>query len=218
MKNVSIIVLIFLLTLSCGGTNNITEVGNPVSTKNAATASATTKALTQGTTGFLTSPNLSYVTIQTENFDCELTILSRTLTCQCPVGGSFTRTYDSVISFGDSSLTLDRAFSTEFEDCMITTCDQTVTLSGSTTGSMLGSYNTDTATGDLTAESTTTEDCSGMLSGDIDYGFDKTLTYDGSDVEFAGSYCYDGDALTFTSIQDLQDALDPDGDCDDFGP
>jgi hypothetical protein len=224
----SILFLVLVFIISCGGTttggNNITEVGNATNPKNAATASATTKALTQATTGLLDATDTlalttgNYVTIQTEDFDCTLTILSKTLTCSCPEGGSFTRTYDAIFTFNDDSIVLDRDFTTTFDDCMITTCEETITLSGDTSGDMTGTYDRSSAEGEITANSGTASDCSGMTSGTTDFGFEMALAYDDADVAFSGSYCYDGTSLDFNDLDALEAAVDPDGVCDDFGP
>ena len=181
-------------------------------------------ALTQATTGLLDAVDTglltkgSYVTIQTEDFDCTFTILSKSLTCSCPDGGSFTRSYDSLVSIEDNTIVLDRDIATTFDDCIITTCGETITLAGDTTGQMTGSYDTNSAQGDITASSNTDSSCTGMTSGTVDYGFTMELTYENADVAFSGSYCYDGTALDFDTLADLEAAVDPDGDCTDFGP
>lgn len=217
-----------LVATSCGGTteSELTEVGNPPATT--ATISATTKALTQATTGLsdglanlaLTVPSdTSFVTITTADYDCTLSVAARTLTCDCPQGGSFTRTFDGALSATfTGTIDLDRNHETSFDDCAITTCGETVTLSGEVTGGVSGTVNLVTDTASLEATNATSGTCSGMTADDDAYGFDMTLTLENQDVEFSGDICVSDNDIAFDSLADLRAAVDPEEECEDFGP
>lgn len=217
-----------LSAASCGGTteSGITEVGNPPATTT--TVSATTKALTQATTGLaeglaglaLSVPSdAPFVTVTTTDYDCTLSIAARTLTCDCPQGGSFTRTFDGALSSTfTGTITLDRNHETTFNDCAITTCGETVTLSGNVTGGLSGTVNLVTDAASLQVTNATSGTCSGMTSDDNAYGFDMTLTLENQDVEFSGDICVSDNDVAFGSLAELRAAVDPDETCEDFGP
>lgn len=215
---------------ACGGVteSELTEVGNPPATSATATISATTKALTQATTGLadgLTGLALSipedaaFVAIATTDYDCTLSVASSTLTCECPGGGSFTREFDGALSTTfTGTISLDRDHETTFADCKITTCGETVTLTGTTAGDLNGTVNLITDAASLTAKTATASSCAGMTADDSDYGFDMTLDLDNGDAEFSGNICVSDNDVSFDSIADLRDQVDPQGECEDFGP
>lgn len=218
-----------LTATACGGTttgSELTEVGNPPATT--ATISATTKALTQATTGLAnglaslalaTPSDAAFVTITTSDYECTLSVIEHTLICDCPQGGGFTREFDGAISATVSgTITLERNHETTFSDCKITTCGATVTLSGTVTGDISGSVNLVTDATALTTQNATASSCAGMTSDDSDYGFEMTLDLQNRDAAFSGRICVSDNDITFDSIADLQSLVDPDGDCEDFGP
>lgn len=230
MKN-RLIILMCLVFFSCGGStsSNVTEVGNPTTTPTTkATVSALTRSLTQATTQITSSfvnnlvkevdDDALSVTIQNSNFDCSYSISEKTLTCNCPEGGTMTRVLDSELSLGIGGLSFDHTHQTTYSDCKITACSEEVTLNGNVAGALSGTFQPIQNNGDLSISNATDASCSGMTSSSTDFGFDMDMTFDGSDVTFSGSFCMNSESISFATLAILQSAVDPNSECENFGP
>lgn len=228
--------LIFIFTLlflvSCGGTtgvgtNNVTEVGNPTTTPTTkAIVSALTKITTQANEGvidsFNASENIPLITLNTSDFSCTFDRTERLLTCECPQGGNFTRTFDTTLNLSIGGLTIDAGHTTTLSACQITTCNETVLLSGSFTGNKSGTISLTNKTSEVTITNQTTSSCEGITASDDNnsknVGFDFSITTQTLDYEFSGAICIDSSSISFTTYAELLEAVDSQQTCEDFGP
>lgn len=217
MKGVFFIIVFFLCCCSGG---NITEVGNP--TKGASTT-GTTQALINGVNGVLNAAvsgsflskfsNSAPINYQVSEYGCEFDGSNLTETCDCSGGGTLQLAFEEEIEEADRVITFDHSFTWMFSNCVDTACGEEVTLLGSLSGTLSGTFDTQTGGGYVTIIMSTEGECSGIVSGDTNIGFEMTMTTDGATEGLSGTFCIDNDLIIFTDIHELEEEADPDGVC-----
>lgn len=219
---VAVTVAFALATLPfCSDDSEITEVGNPTST---ATTNGTVAALSSGVDGLLSGQadaallrdarGLAKGGVRDEDFSCSYEVSSESTICNCPLGGTMTTTFidDGPIIIAEIVNFTNEA-DMEFDDCTISECGEEVSLTGSAHVSISGTLNPSILQGETTTVVETDDPCSGMTSGDQDYGFSMTLTSSGiSSHEFSGTLCLT-EPVSFDSLDELHAAFDPEGTC-----
>lgn len=220
--------LVALLFSACSG--SITEVGNPTAEPAAEpttieTSAAVTDSLAQvvvSATEGLVGGSLLVKAVQQleeESFaDCEYDEDLDQEVCACPGGGTMTRTFAEGEEISESLFSFEDEFTITLADCVVIACEQTLVLNGTSSGDMSGTYNPETDEGSMTFHQTTSSACSGMTINDVSMGFDITVTYDGTDEDYSGTFCLDGEEISFASQAELRSEVDPDNTCEDgFG-
>lgn len=186
------ILSILFLTACSGG--NITEVGNPTVT---ATTAGTTAALVDSISGLLgefseTLNPPALVKTASDPQTCAYNTTTRALDCPCEISGTRSQTFENSFTIEGNTLTFDQDFTNTFTNCVVSACSENFTLNGELTGNISGTFNSDTEATNLTITYATSSACSGMTANSADAGFDLTLTYDGTNQTFSGSFCIDG--------------------------
>lgn len=154
---------------------------------------------------------------------------ANTTTCDCSDGGTVTYTYSDLPDdqCSDPSITTDKSiFTVTYTDCIMSVCDEPITLNGSITTNKETNWtcSTDPHAGSsiasFTIASQTTSSCTGLTATDnsgstFNFGFNVTQSYvDGSDDTFSGTICIEDTSTDFTSLEELQQSLDPNATCD----
>lgn len=210
--------LLFLLFSSCGSENaGVVEVGNPTVEVKANTA---TKSLTESATALLGTfggTETGFLLAETEagsDFTCSFDDATHTMTCSCSGGGSVTQTFTESFQESENSVSFNNQFSMTYADCVMTSCSESVTVNGTATGSMQGSFQFESDEMDMTLSFQTESACSGMTVNAVSMGFDMQMTLTDGVENFSGTICLDGSTITFTSLEELSAAVDPDSSCE----
>lgn len=227
---VAVTVAFALATLPfCSDDSEITEVGNPTST--ATTTNGTISALSDSVSGLVDTTSLANLVKRTSSREktetptsaesCSEEIATRTITCPCPGGGTIVNSFDDLLpepAVG-GQIVFTHTFTQTFNDCVVDACDESITLRGTATGSLEGTFDTTTGSGSLEGEMSTHEPCSGMTAesdtteGEVPLGFSMTMTFDGTTHDYAGTFCPNNESLSFDDLDELNLLSDPSGTC-----
>ena len=208
--------LLLLKVLACGGgTNSITEVGNPSSGPSGSIA-AVTDSVEGVTSGIVTSHDLNaaFTAESVSKFNCTHDNTNKTSTCQCANGGTLVYTFEKSFGGNGNNLIFDTTYQVALTQCAFTTCDAAITLNGQYSGSMTGTINLTDDSGEILINAQTSAACSGVTAGEQIIGFNIQITETNLSVEnISGSLCVDNQTYSFTSASDLQNQIDPDKTC-----
>lgn len=210
-----LLLLVLLFLMGCGDGNQITEVGNPV------VASGTTTALRGANVGLFSTVGESvqgFFLNQTTPATCAFDPATLIVSCECEAGGTVTHVFTEGFSESGGTITFNHSFETTYNDCAFDSCSETVAIEGRVDQVMTGTADVMTGSADLRFEQRTTVACSGLTIGDADVGIDMVMTFDGVESDFSGTWCVDGTSVTFGSLIELQDLVDPTGICASFFP
>lgn len=210
------ITLILVLGLGhCGG--NITEVGNPTTLPTTIqTSSAITHAISEGLTGTLLSFGADEMGERdsTQEFSCAYAVASDTVTCECPGGGSIVKVFnEGVETATEGQTSFSHSVTESYADCVVASCGEDITLNGTLQTVVVGDFNSMTESGQLTVTHQTEAACSGILAGETPFGFNVTVSIEDQARTIAGSLCIGEELLTFVSIDELRELVDPDNQC-----
>ena len=212
---VLLVSLFFLGVLACGGTNSITEVGNPSSGPSGSIAAVTDSA--EGVTSSIVAShdlNAAFSSESVNKFTCTHDNTSNTSICQCANGGTLIYTFEKGFGGNGNNLIFDNLYQATLTQCAFTTCDTSLTLNGQYSGSMTGTISLTDDSGDLLINAQTSADCSGLTSGEQTIGFKIQITETNLSVQsISGNICVNDQNYSFTSATDLQNQIDPNKTC-----
>lgn len=203
----------------------------------ATTTNGTTKALTSSVDAFVNSfsgqalvKGLRYQTeYRTEEGEetsttdetwesCSYDEATNTFTCACEGGGSMSEGYSESYELTDDSFLFGSNLTMTFSDCVVPSCSETVTMNGTATGTLTGSYNFITLEESFSVIFSTESQCSGITVGESNVGFEMNMTFNGVTDDYNGSFCIDETLYTFDSLTELEGLTDPDDACnEEFG-
>jgi len=218
---------LFLLLASCSS-NNVTEIGSPITSKQKTVVSATLKSVNAAAQGLLGALDTDSVISrdlvrslggEETDFDCSFDRDTKTLDCACPLSGRFQIVFSADFEAVAGVVTIDQEGDFTFESCEIAACDDSVVLDGSFSHLLSGQLELISRDGNLTGTSSTESECAGTIyDSDNDYGFDIEQTLDESAASFSGQFCFEDELIIFDTLDELVTAVDPEGTCNDFEP
>lgn len=149
---------------------------------------------------------------------CSYDVDTNTLTCACEGGGSMTQGFNDSYELTDDSFLFESDLTMTFSDCVVPSCSETVTMNGTATGNMTGSFNFITGEESFGTTFSTEAECSGITVGESNVGFEMNMTFNGVSDDYNGSFCIDETLYTFDSLAELEELTDPADACsEDFG-
>lgn len=222
MKKLFLIILAFLLLtvriIACTGSpNGITEVGNPnpqqeQQKEEIARIDGTISTISHSIGGFLNI--FAEQNSATSNLTCTYDENTQSSSCDCAGGGTIVYVFTSDYVENGNLVSFNSIFTTTLNDCVVSSCDNSVTLHGEYTGSMSGSFDSANNTGEITVTFNTASACSGLNIDSNSIGFDMTATQESTESnDFTGSICINDETTTFTSLADLSQQIDPNTTC-----
>lgn len=202
-------IFILILLGGCGTENPITEVGNPT---RLSAADSTISALSNSIVAMFSADAMYRA-----GYTCSYNSSQKCETCTCPKGGTFTHCFQDQFSENEDSFTFSSTTTLTFENCITDTCAGEAKMHGQGTGTMSGTYNRVQNTRNFQGTFTTASACEGMTVNDAPLGFSMTISVQGSEGSetrnVSGTLCNNNDSLTFTSLDDLKNQVDPHGTC-----
>lgn len=144
-----------------------------------------------------------------------------TQTCDCPGGGFLIDEFgNDFYSETEDTVFYSGSYMTTYVDCRVSSCNEDMTVNGSVVSSSEGSFDLNTGAGTTTFTFSTDNECSGIEVDASEAGFKITFIFTSTENDFSdeasGSYCESGsDPITFSSLEEFEELVDPQNICDD---